>query len=56
MGQKELEFVTFAISITRRCFELIDNGVVDLHCRSDQFLADEIMIEEAQEKEENGGA
>lgn len=25
-------------------FELIDNGVGDLHCRSDQYLADEIML------------
>ena len=23
-------------------FELIDNGVADLHCRSDQYLASEI--------------
>lgn len=28
-------------------FELIDNGVADMHCRSDQYLADEI-IKEAQ--------
>lgn len=27
-------------------FELIDNGVADLHCRSDQYLADEIINEE----------
>lgn len=27
-------------------FELIDNGVADLHCRSDQYLADEIIIDE----------
>lgn len=26
-------------------FELIDNGVADLHCRSDQYLADEIISE-----------
>ena len=30
-------------------FELIDKGVADLHCRSDQYLADEI-IKEAQSK------
>ena len=24
-------------------FELIDKGVADLHCRSDQYLADEII-------------
>ena len=28
-------------------FELIDRGVADMHCRSDQYLADEI-IKEAQ--------
>ena len=28
-------------------FELIDKGVADTHCRSDQYLADEI-IKEAQ--------
>lgn len=26
-------------------FELIDKGVADLHCRSDQYLADEIINE-----------
>lgn len=30
-------------------FELIDKGVADLHCRSDQYLADEI-IKEAKNK------
>ena len=30
-------------------FELIDKGVADLHCRSDQYLADEI-IKEAKSK------
>ncbi len=24
-------------------FELIDNGIADLHCRSDQYLAQEII-------------
>ena len=26
-------------------FELIDKGVADMHCRSDQYLADEITKE-----------
>lgn len=26
-------------------FELIDKGVADMHCRSDQYLADEIIRE-----------
>ena len=26
-------------------FELIDKGVADMHCRSDQYLADEIIKE-----------
>ena len=26
-------------------FDLIDQGVADLHCRSDQYLADEIIRE-----------
>ncbi|MDO4160485.1 MAG: DUF3791 domain-containing protein [Prevotellaceae bacterium] len=26
-------------------FELIDNGVADMHCRSDQYLAEEIINE-----------
>lgn len=26
-------------------FELIDKGVADMHCRSDQYLADEIINE-----------
>ena len=26
-------------------FDLIDKGVADLHCRSDQYLADEIIKE-----------
>lgn len=30
-------------------FELIDKGIADLHCRSDQYLADEI-IKEAKSK------
>lgn len=25
-------------------FHLIDKGVADMHCRSDQYLADEIML------------
>lgn len=31
---------------TSSFFELIDNGVADLHCRSDQYLADEIIREQ----------
>jgi len=30
---------------TSPAFELIDNGVGDLHCRSDQYLADEIVLQ-----------
>ena len=30
-------------------FELIDKGIADLHCRSDQYLADE-RIKEAKSK------
>lgn len=26
-------------------FELIDQGIADMHCRSDQYLAEEIMAE-----------
>lgn len=26
-------------------YELISEGVADLHCRSDEYLADELMIE-----------
>lgn len=26
-------------------FELIDKGVADMHCRSDQYIADEIINE-----------
>ena len=26
-------------------FELIDKGVADMHCRSDQYLADQILNE-----------
>lgn len=33
-------------------FELIQNGVADMHCFSDRYLADEVIIE----KSENGYA
>jgi len=26
-------------------YELISNGVADMHCRSDEYLVDELMIE-----------
>lgn len=29
---------------TSPAFELIEDGVADLHCRSDQYLADEIVL------------
>lgn len=32
-------------------FELIDKGVADMHCRSDQYLVDEII---SAEKEKSG--
>ena len=28
-----------------RTFDLISNGIADMHCRSDEYLADELMIE-----------
>ncbi len=31
-------------------FELIDNGIADLHCRSDQYLAEEIIGKKKQPK------
>ncbi len=31
------------IFYTSPVFELIDKGVADMHCRSDQYLAEEIM-------------
>ncbi|WP_308243083.1 DUF3791 domain-containing protein [uncultured Prevotella sp.] len=34
-------------------FELIDKGVADLHCRSDQYLA-EIIIEEGNHAAQTG--
>ena len=34
---------------TSPLFELIDNGVADLHCRSDQYLADEIIRESSEQ-------
>lgn len=34
-------------------FELIDKGVADLHCRSDQYLA-EIIIEEGDHAAQTG--
>ena len=30
---------------TSPIFELIDKGIADMHCRSDQYLADEIIRE-----------
>ena len=33
-------------------YELISEGVADMHCRSDEYLADELMIE-YKEKESN---
>lgn len=32
-------------------FPLIDNGVADMHCRSDQYLADEIIEDRDREAE-----
>ncbi len=29
-------------------FNLIDEGVADLHCRSDLYLADEVLLEQEQ--------
>lgn len=30
---------------TSPLFELIDKGVADLHCRSDEYLAEEIILD-----------
>lgn len=35
---------------TSRTFEFIRDGVSDLHCRSDKYLAQEIMLETKIEK------
>lgn len=32
-------------------FELIDKGVADMHCRSDQYLVDEIISAEKEKSE-----
>lgn len=34
-------------------YDLISNGISDMHCRGDQYLADELMIEYGY-KEDNG--
>ncbi|MCC8114996.1 MAG: DUF3791 domain-containing protein [Bacteroidales bacterium] len=33
------------IFYTSPVFPLIDNGIADLHCRSDEYLADEIILD-----------
>ena len=33
------------IFYTSPLFSLIDNGIADMHCRSDQYLAEEIIDE-----------
>ena len=35
-------------------FNLISNGIADLHCRSDQYLAEEILMEYDEAKSDNG--
>lgn len=37
-------------------YKLISDGVADLHCRSDEYLADELMLEfqEHEKKQESG--
>ena len=35
---------------TSPLFELIDKGVADMHCRSDQYLAEEIIAEKKNNK------
>ena len=34
---------------TSRTLEFIREGVSDLHCRSDKYLADEVMMEKKEE-------
>ncbi|MCQ2146610.1 MAG: DUF3791 domain-containing protein [Bacteroidales bacterium] len=31
-----------------KTLELIQNGIADLHCRSDKYLADEVILEMSQ--------
>lgn len=47
ISEKEGIPVLQAMSIfyNSKTFELIQNGVADLHCRSDLYLADEVIIE-----------
>jgi hypothetical protein len=50
-----IEIISQRLNVTREeamdifysspTFELIDKGVADLHCRSDRYLADEIINE-----------
>ena len=39
------------IFYTSRTFEFIRDGVSELHCRSDKYLADEVMIEHNSNRE-----
>lgn len=32
-------------------YRLISNGVADMHCRSDEYLADELLLELAEKSE-----
>ena len=34
---------------------LISEGVADMHCRSDEYLADELMLEYKEQEEGGGG-
>lgn len=55
-----IEIISQRLNVTREeamdifynspMFELIDNGVADLHCRSDQYLADEVINEKGVQK------
>lgn len=33
-------------------YQLISEGIADLHCRSDEYLADELMMEYEEKKEQ----
>ncbi len=33
-------------------YQLISEGVADMHCRSDEYLADELMLEYKEKKKE----
>lgn len=52
MDLKALNFTIFCVGSVAdsKTFELINEGVADMHCMSDEYLVDELLLEYKQKQ------